>query len=1044
MTAQDCIDTIRAAGNGRLSDEQIDGIVSRLQQEQARLKASGRVDDLAARLRDFARAEGERAKLAAALEKRHAALTALARDRLESTIAEHMAAGMSPVRSVLAVLEGTTRGVADGRVSVAATRLAYESKFVGDMMARILRELPHAPQLLRDEVFLGDVVREMFELKPGGRAGVTGNADAATAAKVFRDYSDLSRRELNKLGAAIGNLEGWAGPQVHDPQRLLAMGEDAWIDYILPKLDQQRTFGRDAVALDDLGRRQGEARTAWLQAGEQQRALLRFAEDGARRLQAMAERQDQLGRRRDALGARLEELARERGAQIGRYMDHLEGGADQIDRARARENAVSETRLRGRTDRQRAAHDRAAGMIEANGQRIRELQDAIAAAAARAEEHGARRLELEQDLQRLALEGDGLRPGIEDPREFLRQAYRTIISGRDNAARPSEPAKGPANLARSLEKHRVLHFRDADSWIEYNRTAGHGRIFDAMIAHQNRSARLAAQMQVMGPNPEATITGVLNGLADRIRNDAAFPEAAKESAIAALSLERRFGSIRAAFDEVRGLSLAPANVTAARIGSSIRAVQSMAKLGGAVISSISDTVTTVANLSYNGVPLGKAWAGQLHELLRGRGDAEQRQIAALVGEGFDGLIGHLVNDSVASDGAPGLVSRSMETFFRWSGLTWWTDARRAGAARMLSAWLGEQVGRPHAELDPKLARVLNLHGIRAPEWEVLRQAQYHAAGGRVYVTGDRVAELADDAIAPLVTVEQRAAAASHFGTDKPTMQQFGREVPVPPERMAQRQAQYDAWLAREIGRRRDDLELAVRRYMADETGFAVIETDEASRRLALLNTAAPSGTVAGEALRFVMQFKGFPIAFTNRVLGRAFVGGQGDTTAQRLLNNAGHIGHLIAGLTLAGYMSMTAKDTLRGWDPRDPKSPQTWLAALQQGGGAGIYGDFLFGQANRFGNSALETVAGPTAATAASLINLWTRARDGNSKAGEYFNIAWQNMPFANLFYVRPALDFLVLNSLKEGMSPGYIAREERRRLKDYDQRRIWPAAPGR
>jgi hypothetical protein len=128
--------------------------------------------------------------------------------------------------------------------------------------------------------------------------------------------------------------------------------------------------------------------------------------------------------------------------------------------------------------------------------------------------------------------------------------------------------------------------------------------------------------------------------------------------------------------------------------------------------------------------------------------------------------------------------------------------------------------------------------------------------------------------------------------------------------------------------------------------------------------------------------------------------------------------------------------------PKNPEKPKTWLAALMQSGGAGIYGDFLFAQANRFGNGPLETIAGPTAGTAASIINLATRARDGEAKAADAFNLILQNNPVfpLNLWYARPALDLLILNSMRESLSPGFIQRQHQRRREDFGQERIMPA----
>jgi hypothetical protein len=136
----------------------------------------------------------------------------------------------------------------------------------------------------------------------------------------------------------------------------------------------------------------------------------------------------------------------------------------------------------------------------------------------------------------------------------------------------------------------------------------------------------------------------------------------------------------------------------------------------------------------------------------------------------------------------------------------------------------------------------------------------------------------------------------------------------------------------------------VRRFFADETSYGVIETDARSRRTTTWGTRP--GTLAGEGIRFIMQFKGFPIAFRSAPSG----GPHSASGKGAKLEQAAHIGTMIAGLTMAGYAAMTMKDLTRGyWPPRDPTDIKTWEAAFVQGGAAGIYGDYLFGRVNRFG-----------------------------------------------------------------------------------------------
>ena len=45
------------------------------------------------------------------------------------------------------------------------------------------------------------------------------------------------------------------------------------------------------------------------------------------------------------------------------------------------------------------------------------------------------------------------------------------------------------------------------------------------------------------------------------------------------------------------------------------------------------------------------------------------------------------------------------------------------------------------------------------------------------------------------------------------------------------------------------------------------------------------------------------------------------------------------------------------------------------------------------------------------------------------------NTPFINLFYLRMALDYLILYNIQEWQNPGYLKRLERKMQKDYDQR---------
>ncbi|KSV76686.1 hypothetical protein N182_24755 [Sinorhizobium sp. GL2] len=97
---------------------------------------------------------------------------------------------------------------------------------------------------------------------------------------------------------------------------------------------------------------------------------------------------------------------------------------------------------------------------------------------------------------------------------------------------------------------------------------------------------------------------------------------------------------------------------------------------------------------------------------------------------------------------------------------------------------------------------------------------------------------------------------------------------------------------------------------------------------------------------------------------------------------------------------------------------------------------------HRFSAGLTETLVGPAAEAIADFAELGLKARDAGFltdaekvRLADYLNWGLWNTPLINLFYVRPALDYLILNSIREVASPGYLKRS-RKRDADFTGRR--------
>ena len=212
-----------------------------------------------------------------------------------------------------------------------------------------------------------------------------------------------------------------------------------------------------------------------------------------------------------------------------------------------------------------------------------------------------------------------------------------------------------------------------------------------------------------------------------------------------------------------------------------------------------------------------------------------------------------------------------------------------------------------------------------------------------------------------------------------------------------------------------------------------------------MTRGSAAGTVWGEIQRSFFQFKGFVNAIVGRHLVPAARGYAGYSPVSLMA-------HMIIGSTLAGYVSMNMKMIARGEAPKSivgdnvGDTLKIWGAAFAQGGGLGLYGDFLFGELNRNGNDFdWGAIGGPMLSDSEQLAKIVRQSISGgavNSTTGrsqipgELVKLGSQNIPLINLWYTRVALDYLVLWRLQEAASPGYLQRYEDR-VRDQEHSRF-------
>lgn len=545
------------------------------------------------------------------------------------------------------------------------------------------------------------------------------------------------------------------------------------------------------------------------------------------------------------------------------------------------------------------------------------------------------------DLAKMIDSATGRAISREKLEAMLPEIYDNLRS--NGWARRSPGAAGKGALANRNTDARFFVFKDADAWMDYARDFGGKNAFDAMMGHVERMAREIAALEILGPNPDAT----LRWLKDTLEKSAALDRAPDSKAIgAARSVGKKIDEL---WGEYTGANLEPRNEKLALRFSNIRAFQTATKLGGAYLSSFTDFGFQASRRAFNGLAQASVLRQYLALMKPGsKADQElaiRRGLIAREAAGRTSAQSRYLMEELTGD-VPRLLA---EGVLRLSLLSRHTQAMRWVYGMESLATFTEAAGTAFDALEAPLRGALQRYGIDAAGWDALRQADMEVDGGVKWISPHNVG----------------------------------------------------------------DEELASRfmEMIHEETALAVPEADLATK--AMFNKLE-RGTWFGEIGRSALLFKSFGVSVMMR---------QGaEIVAMNAATKARYAGGLIIGTTLLGALSIQLKAIAGGQDPRPMADDETVvdgdfaLAAMLQGGGFGIFGDFLFASTNRSNGGLAATIAGPLAGDIEGVIKA---GLSGNPR-GQLLREAQSFVPGGNLWYARAAFDRMLADQIQTAIDPDY------------------------
>jgi len=597
----------------------------------------------------------------------------------------------------------------------------------------------------------------------------------------------------------------------------------------------------------------------------------------------------------------------------------------------------------------------------------------------------------------------------DDPRmrEFLSKAWDTIATNGHANTKPG----GMNGIGKRANRHgeeRQIHFKDADSVIEYWNEFGDRTVVEILADHVETMARDIAFIEHFGPNPDITY---------RTLRDQALTKATLADPTQTPTLEGRAVKLDILYDYSAGRVKPTYRQWLRKTADAIANLNVAGKLGGAAIASlIGDKPMMEAVSHLNDIPAVQRWTSEMR--LLNPVNAADRRLLQVNGLMVDNLRSGLQRFGEQL-GQSSLTGKLANAVMRISGMQAINDIRKGAFGLNAMAAIGNQLDKgldftDRAKgrgglLHPDDIRLMKTWGITERDWSIWKLARLDTIAGV-----DKV--LTPEAISRITDAELQQAGI--------TAQVQGAATDVMTEGA---QARRDA-IVKLLG------------VVNTESEFAIITPGWKER--ATFYGTMQRGTGWGEIQKSFWQFKSFPWTVVFRSLDA--IVNQDSVPSKAIIAS-----WLIASTTLAGAMLMQTRELLTGKDPlamTDKNWWKFWGKAFVTGGALGLYGDFLYNSmSTRAGSGPIETLSGPTMGPLLELALVQPLAAIAKKIEGKDSHLAAQTLhdlkgyvPGGNLWYTKAAMDHLVWQRVLEMASPGYLNQIRQRTQRDFNQEWWW------
>ena len=325
--------------------------------------------------------------------------------------------------------------------------------------------------------------------------------------------------------------------------------------------------------------------------------------------------------------------------------------------------------------------------------------------------------------------------GVTDPMkidEILDGIYNSLMANDHLKHGGTNSIYGSRNIGNRLNASRVLHFKNAETRHEYDKAFGEPSLKESVLQNLSNSSRNIALMRELGTNPQVTFEKTLALLRKKYKaEDPKFLDKLK------------FENFKNEFAEIDGSINGIADATLAKVGMTIRALQSMGKLGFAAVTSVGDLAQYMSTSNFQ----GRGFLSGFREAINSLFKTQDKAAMSVLQVTSNSIAGSFqANKYGASMDTWGTMGKLQNMFFKYNSLNRWISSLKSGMTVGLAHHYGMLADTKFLDLSARERNLITLYGIDEGKWNMLRSIKTLDVETRRYLTAEGVNEISDNAI----------------------------------------------------------------------------------------------------------------------------------------------------------------------------------------------------------------------------------------------------------------------------------------------------------